>query len=148
MIVYIISSLPPFLWGEAQKEKIVKLVGKTSSLPMENIWGLHISPVMRQNNCIIKTWSGNSLSQYVTFVCLPFCNYLNFIYIKCLELTLAIGFLFELSSPSLQAAANLIHSRFCLRWDFHLSIPFSFHSFTLNKEHTNIIGLTKCITSM
>lgn len=49
-------------------------------------------------------------------------------------LTLAIGFLLELSSPSLQAAANLIHSRFCLLKVFHLAIPFSSHSFTFDRE--------------
>lgn len=51
------------------------------------------------------------------------------------SLTLAIGFLLELSSPSRQAAANLIHSRFCLLTVCHVVVPFSMsNSFTLSKN--------------
>lgn len=56
-------------------------------------------------------------------------------------LTLAIGFLLELSSPSLQAAANLIHSRFCLLKVFHLAIPFSSHSFTFDRDHMASVSI-------
>lgn len=44
------------------------------------------------------------------------------------SLTLAIGFLLELSSPSRQAAANLIHSRFCLLTVCQVVVPFSMSS--------------------
>lgn len=56
------------------------------------------------------------------------------------SLTLAIGFLLELSSPSRQAAANLIHSRFCLLTVCHFVVPFSMsNSFTLCKNGSHFV---------
>lgn len=66
---------------------------------------------------------------------------INNVLLICLERTLAIGFLLELSSFSLQAAANLIHSRFCLRTLLHFSTPFSLNSLTLIKKQTNMLVL-------
>lgn len=61
-----------------------------------------------------------------------------------LPLTLAIGFLFELSSPSRQAAANLIHSLFCLLTVCHVVVPFSMsNSFTLSKDTAHSYSVRK-----
>ena len=58
------------------------------------------------------------------------------------SLTLAIGFLLELSSPSRQAAANLTHSRFCLLTVCHFAVPFSAsNSFTLSKKRPHFAVL-------
>lgn len=123
-----------------------------------NLWQCSTKPLVipRQSHgftlwdCLSRT--GNIASSFFHSTLLAFTTlsirtfkslyfYQPVIYIPCqwifvffFLLTLAIGFLLELSSPSLQAAANLIHSRFCLLKVFHLAIPFSSHSFTFDRE--------------